>query len=127
MTRVEILALEAGPEIDALVAERVMGWHLEITEPSGDYHYWVDDAGVRRGHGPDGPVVQGTRVWRPSTDIAAAWQLVDLEREPFSLFFNGLVWRAVFGVTGTFAAEAKTAPLAICRAKLLSVSNLMST
>ena len=43
MTRDEILALE-GEELDKLVAEKVMEWHIESTSEWSDPH-WVDANG----------------------------------------------------------------------------------
>ena len=134
MTRDEILAMEAGRELDALVAERVMGLDVVMNPESAmcvgcrvsgggawvvieyDYHEW------------------GHKVVRPlpySTDIAAAWEVVEkleadgigrLELVRLGWDWNR-VWRATFfstalteGVTG----KADTAPLAICLAALLA-------
>ena len=80
MTRDEILAMEPGRELDALVAEHVMGLEIIVNPKSAmctgckikgqgtwvviarDYHEW------------------GHKVERPSrysADIAAAWQVVE--------------------------------------------------
>jgi len=68
--------LQAGHELDALVAERVMGWrHVKVTagysevgssEILYDHHdYW------------ERPDLSKTHLHHFSTDIAAAWQVVE--------------------------------------------------
>lgn len=56
--------MKAGRELDALVAEKVMGWM------DGD------GVGLRVA---DGEVINSMdcRPWSPSTDIAAAWEVVE--------------------------------------------------
>ncbi len=61
--------MQAGREMDALVAERVMGWHENA------YHYWSDSGwAVER---TTDTVQANAQVWSPSTDIAAAWEVVE--------------------------------------------------
>jgi hypothetical protein len=59
-----------------------------------------------------------------STDLSAAWQLVERIREPGHAFhlsrFDPCIWLATFRDDG-YAAQAETAPLAICRAALKAV------
>jgi len=91
--------MKAGRELDALIAERVMGemWgvgpNLEDTLP----HY--------------------------STQIADAWLVVEKMRPYFEIYCDGGGWVARFGWAdaGTLAAYADTAPLAICLAALKAV------
>jgi len=109
---------DAGLELDALVAEKVMGWQMVC-----------DDCG-------DGVDSTGTPNECPkfSSDIAAAWEVVeklkpthrqvvidrhrgeDLQEEQWGVAF----------VTNTgvsiFRERAPTAPLAICKAALKAVS-----
>lgn len=74
MTLTEALALPAGPELDALVAEKVMGWKRgkAITrherDSSSDYeeYVWLSV----EGH-------VAARRFRPSSNIAAAWEVVE--------------------------------------------------
>ena len=77
--------MKAGRELDALVAEKVMGGYVanpDAMADTGDVWYWL--------HPKDGvlcgmPYKVGTMKrwdhqwhrWKPSTDIAAAWQVVD--------------------------------------------------
>ena len=107
--------MKPGPELDCLVAERVMGWQYDLLRDA-----WVKADG---GHAY-------AEVWKPSTDIAAAWEVLEHLRE------RG--WRLVLNPPGYLSDEdwvieilpkeflgkvqlvyAPTAPTAICRAALL--------
>jgi hypothetical protein len=62
-------ALKAGRELDALVAERVMGWRPYPTPAYDGYRWpeWWED-----------PQTGNRRLgWHPSTDIAAAWTVLE--------------------------------------------------
>ena len=136
MTRDESLKMEAGVSLDKLVAEKVMGWTNRYD------HWWKGDdldtiAGWSVCEGPD-PFL-GHDVFAPSTDIAAAWQVVDRmladkdgKQRKFNLyrFFRRydhgtkerVTWRLASGAGWCNLleyVEADTAPLAICRAALL--------
>jgi ABA sandwich protein len=151
---------DAGRELDALVAEHVMGW-----VPLG-----IGPRGITAGgEGPlapgwvgfwDGNWTRWTAMpepteedeeravpWSPSTDIAAAWEVVEkcatlfpaheqqagvdrmMTRYPTTVIDRGTVvyadavyyWRATLR-QGT-SADAKTAPLAICLAALKAVGH----
>lgn len=52
--------LQAGPELDRLVAEKVMGWTTDKTNGP-----WYTAA----------LTFAAVRGWSPSTDIAAAWEV----------------------------------------------------
>jgi len=73
MTREEILKLELGPELDRLVAEKVMGWKRTTEGAPPGCAYWKDDDGFVRANETPG----GSLNWNPSTDIAAAWEVVE--------------------------------------------------
>jgi len=117
MTREEIINMPAGYEMNNLIGQRVMGWHFDA---DGN---WED------GHGeyPD------MRWWEyrfsPSTDIEAAWSVVEklcnengcdvvkvCKRDPELLRGE---WSCNFGLG--FEAFGESASLAICRAALLAV------
>ena len=140
--------MEAGRELDALVAEKVMGWRKEYMFPA------------ERVRGEDLPD-RGALVWResgqksykwlvedrdcwipeecpedgfhPSTDIAAAWLVVerlaqewDVEIYRFqSMAINSAYWVCKFGelvdYEPTYFAQALSAPHAICLAALKAV------
>lgn len=89
----DIHTIPAGRELDALVAEKVMGiGKLEFDAYYGPQH-------------------------RYSTDIAAAWEVVEKLAKPLKVVWTGKVWVCeVFGEP--CSQEAGTAPLAICRAAL---------
>lgn len=113
--------LPAGRELDALVAEKVMGWRRLPDTPE-----W----GV-----PPDYTTGGALGWRPySTDIAAAWEVVEKLREGWlevnldcTAFNCANTVRCCVTKQGQqhppfpLYADAKTAPLAICRAALRAV------
>jgi hypothetical protein len=93
VTREEILALPAGPELDALVAERVMGWTFFRSK----HDYWIVNHGseaesCEEGYSHRRPKYDSetgkklreslwwedcTHVPPYSTDIASAWEVVE--------------------------------------------------
>lgn len=121
--------MQAGRELDALIAEKVMGWPPKPAHagwqgdvvPSLADPKWVQ-AGPDRGW---------EMVFLPnySTDIAAAWKVVEKMRETPKPFFS-LAWyisgrwgAAFLGHDdGTDAEMADTAPHAICLAALRAVA-----
>ena len=126
MTRDEILRIEAGPKLDRLVAEQVMKWRA--WESSSPQHWAEEKQGVLV---PTGWTINGKTnngpVWSPSTDIAAAWQVVEERRK------WGWAWELA-GITGHWHVElydeeckpiaeanAASAMVAICRAALLAL------
>lgn len=135
----DIDKVEAGPELDALVAEKVMGWKLHIEErgphmgeiaPDGKLHLWIE-----------GRVSKWNVLhWKPSRDIAAAWEVIEQLQSKgirldslghgnldchlettrnFSCEFGG--WAEDGSPTISWSAIAKTAPVAICRAAFKAV------
>lgn len=150
MTKEEILAMEAGPEMDALVAEKIMGWK-RVQPPKWDYDGPLPDQGeVLASPCLIELINNGEYKWPPkgvipftffinkrySTDMAAAWEVV----EKFTA--NGEFARIERGTTGglgcpviphwevglskdgyCYWSKAPTAPLAICRAALLAKLN----
>ena len=150
MTKEEIEGLEAGREMDALIAEKVMGyrwlyWTVAYGEervrglfPSEyhnpfDYEPWTSEVGNLR------ITKMSTGIMDYSTEIAAAWQIVEKMREQWSVenpdetFFWQIIdccehgWRVDVdwghhdGVIPIASAAAETAPLAICRAAILAM------
>jgi hypothetical protein len=129
LTREQIENMPAGREMDALVAEHVMGWKWYTSVASAgrlkalgvkDQHFYGD--GWSLAGSAAEPYVDALRhVPRYSVDIFNAWEVVDhqqgglrfeLRRRP-----DGGFWCS-FGER--MSAEAESAPLAICRAALLS-------
>ena len=149
MTRDEILALE-GRELDAAVAERVMGWVWMRTVPG---HVWGDgtvhEESKVRAHlyrpdsllahwgsivPDDGKYPRGqcsASVPHYSTDIAAAWKVVTARDWYVSIAWSNkkqIAWAKVYPSVCPDSwdepfveVEAPTPELAICRAALLAV------
>ena len=138
MTDEEIDKLEEGPELDRLVAERVMGWTYD--EPR-----WLTSDGKPTGWNGD-----AHRIFSPSTDIAAAWVVItqaqafllkagDIPGDWVALLGSGIddkpFWSASFGCldpmdwrdaterdhSDCVHGDADSSPLAICRAALKAV------
>lgn len=131
--------MEAGREMDAAVATRVMGWRLDGADWIGADNRWA-------AYADDAPPFSGGRRPRfaPSTDIAAAWLVVERLQElgcnNFSLewerekFGSDQQWMYAMnvprhvsgsksvGMPDPVVLSAATAPLAICLAALRSVS-----
>jgi hypothetical protein len=77
---IDVHKLAAGEELDALIAEKVMGWTLHVEErgpfmgelaPDGKLRLWV------KGNECKWNVLH----WKPSTDIAAALEVVESPEE----------------------------------------------
>lgn len=129
-SREQILSEPAGERLDAWVAEFVMGWTPDKIENSSGDLVW---SGYRMPNGaPNMP------AHRFSTDIARAWEVVEKLAEDhqsvavyrhFDEWLVGTVWlwpnwnpaRTLYAGKLKRAPRANTAPLAICRAALLSV------
>ena len=123
MSRDEILKMEAGREIEVLMVKKVM--------PStvGSYPYYSEHYGkayIRTS------AQSRARRWRPSEDIADAWDVVEMMRNkviykypvcPNIIYHHtdGLWHCEYFSGDWMRNATAPTAPLAICRAALLAV------
>ena len=116
---------DAGEELDSLIAEKVMGWHKE-NRP----HDWGGGDTADFWLTADGKTPYPTTRWgqvgyfQPSTDIAAAWQVVEKLRKEWDVGFeewaegwcctldNGIVW-----------GQGKTFSHAICLAALKAVDD----
>lgn len=117
--------MKPGRELDALIAEKVMGRPTE--RYAGAVVFSVDPNSIQ------GVYPLDYIVPHYSTDIAAAWEVVEkvydwnfrLER------FEGLskdYYGAQFFLNGEWHyGEADTAPLAICLAALKAVTNPLET
>jgi hypothetical protein len=120
MTKDEILSMEAGEKMDALIAEKVMGIDLsqicdgDMYDEDGD-HWSCTSCSETGGWGTDFEHTISPKHY--STYIAAAWKVVE-KLELSVVPYLGLVkWHAANEKVIAFAAAA---PLAICRAALLS-------
>jgi len=115
MTRDEVLAMKPGRELDALVAEKVMGWKAVQVFDLKD----TDGTNIANGITPYNI---GQRVPHYSTDIASAWEVVEEMQNnewDFTLKNHKRKYEAIFGTL--YNAFAPTAPEAICKAALLAV------
>ena len=109
--------LEAGHELDRLIAEKVMGWRKVFDEDQGDgmWILWVQQ---------DGQEIYDQQLPKFSADIAAAWEVVEKLSQGESMVTvrtdrTALRWICIAETsTRTFSANESTAPLAICRAAL---------
>src|SRR5262245_40649185 len=113
MTPTDIDNLQAGRELDALIAERIFGDfpvhlgdapYVQTPSPHNDMHY--------------------APVESYSTDIAAAWLVVEKFNDystQLDSHGNGYTFHIYKDAT-SYNGDAKTAPLAICRAALKAVS-----
>lgn len=116
--------LEAGPELDTLVAEKVMGWK-SCHDHMGNEQW---DTGLHIRNIPENPTMKvfryGPSPWSPSTDIASAWEVVEkLKQEHgYSVSVNCAGVVAPWGceINNKFVWES-TVPLAICCAALAAV------
>ena len=135
--------LDAGPELDALIAEKVMGWQWanavgkSFLLPNGvterERYHWKP--------GKDGPPrrieefytqMDYCKIPRYSTDIATAWVVVEKLMPVVGHIYPAhdeetgklMHWCAVVekGDSERFGVIASTAPLAICRAALRAVA-----
>jgi hypothetical protein len=120
------LALPAGQELDRIIAERVMGWRIvdDIVPNTGEQLELLEHNGCLW---KDDPITDDCSVpWRPSTDIAHAWEVAEHCRHNGMGFMDliclGPEWGVMFGHDPTEDyVYAPTAPLAICRAALAAV------
>ena len=126
ISREEIMRLDAGREIDLLVAERVMGWRLEADEPKlkklNGYFYRDEDR--RWWRNPEGGWFCDPPGY--SSDIKDGWKVVERMRnvgKSLSLSQDLKGNRVVFDEPD--AAESdyiveKSVSLAICKAALIA-------
>jgi hypothetical protein len=120
--------LPAGPELDRLVAEMVMGWQWGKNRIDAGMDAFGD---WREAHEVEGPIRNPggyfVRHWSPSTDIAHAWEVVERMSElgnPLRHLSDGRsrigYFFARFGDSTEGNWPAETAPLAICRAAIVA-------
>jgi len=143
MTRDEILSMKPGRELDALVAEKLMGWRKK-TFPGGGggFTAWVDEnERVMKliSNSTMSETCYRCDYFRPSTDIAAAWEVLEkiggFTLVPAGRNIHGKIsfWYAgkkyidgnkvyeVNDVGNPTTGCGETAPEAICKAALLAV------
>ena len=104
--------LQPGRELDALIAEKVMGFILSTVHDGTDQRYCF--------HGLNHDAV---KVEPYSTSIAAAWEVV--EKFDYLYLFHGTVFKWECKLVSSdhenyYARNCDTAPLAICKASLFA-------
>ena len=125
--------MEAGPQLDRLVAERVMGWEYVI---DGEGTGWIDTATeqfiAKYSHeDPSQPEIEPPPF---STHIASAWEVVEKLKTNgmlINLDDDGEGWEVEIFEVNTVGRSghcvewdsyASKAPLAICRAALKAIT-----
>jgi len=122
--------MEAGPEMDHLVGELVMGWRwvAKESDPGArllNWPCWVD-----KEERVMWSTIRAPMFWSPSVYIAHAWQVVDRlhelgfymqmgSHEPCDCWVE-FTARADWTLTRHSAKHA-TAPLSICRASMAAL------
>ena len=115
MNEQDIDKLEAGPYLDALIASLVLkqGEYVQHMTGTGFIQHVIRI--------PDGHLVFPANH---STDIAAAWsvveKMIDVNNVELSWYNSATGWIWRFRIIRVWAAD-KTAPLAICKAALKAV------
>lgn len=136
MTRDEILALPAGPDLDRLVAELVLGWTVGEVEIPHERD-WRSEKEARRFAGGEPTTWMpsheyeyvSSEMFRPSVDIRAAWEVVEQLRQRWyawnpvrlSMTLSGWCCRIRVSATRYEVFNSQMAPHAICIAALLAV------
>jgi len=124
--------MEAGSELDKLIAEKVMGWRLEMIGLGNDMPCYCE---------LNGPVGSLVEEWEPSTYILCAWKVVEkMDEDGFSFHFGSrgetefdkefLKYHFMFSTKGSVyrrpvevprSSFSESAPHAICLAALKAV------
>ena len=117
---------KAGRELGVLVAAHAMGWSRSNDGLGGAW--WYDERGNKTIYGGGSSGQSTYKEFRPSTDIAAAWEVVEKFKE-FQLWLEGDIFMAELKYADNmeYAVSADTAPLAICLAALKAVGYDEST
>ena len=131
LTREYIHNLPAGDEMDALVAEKIMGWHIGNNISIGKCWY---DGNEEYQHGIFNGAYEDDEDfhllhWHPSSSILWAWEVVDcMFKRGFYLTLEQFQvdYQCMFDNSSGEAeyAVADAAPLAICRSALMFLAEL---
>jgi len=124
--------MQAGRELDALVAEKVFGWKRAVVESHGAVNnLWVDADGKPARNGYYGASCVSDEYNAFSTRIEAAWTVVEKLRADKETDFDlyAPAWAGTANMMGGnwkamidgYAGVSATAPLAICLAALAAV------
>lgn len=130
---VKIDEMQAGREMDALIAEKVMGFTHYVGDdvPNGHAHSYLRADEIPEVWLKELPNRDFVRFCKQcgdmpnySTHIEEAWEVVEWMKDwNFTLDWLGSDWQTMFQTEddGEFFSNADTAPLAICRAALKAV------
>ena len=133
--------MKAGRELDAKIAEKVMGWKIYTpTNGYGDaftleyYSQPGEDIKIALAEVQKWAIgkLRAVSKWNPSTNIAHAWEVVEKLKEDHPRWYFELHWRhdakyrfqiteMHVGYNNTLIDWGETAPLAICLAALKAV------
>ena len=135
MSKDEILALQPGRELDAIVAEKVMGFSrkksprdingefdgLDILVPTGIDH-------SKFNYPPKGEIALTYFVPTYSMELTQAWKVFCKFGYQAEVKYSGTDWYCNImwgfnerGVGRWYCAEGRTAPEAICKAAILAI------
>lgn len=138
MKKEEIENMKAGKELDDLVAEKVMGWHV-VFDTNGWKHWDDSDGRFMCGYwnGDDSTDLCDSETlhllhWHPSQSILWAWEVVEKLVETIPVYMdvghegNGYKSNCVhlnhhYPPFLKIEVSSDTMPLSICRAALLAV------
>jgi hypothetical protein len=136
MTREEVLAMEPGRELDALIRQRIFNWNYpsyEQMKSMAEKQWEVQPECIHFMSDFDAWKVDGDFYWeyrspRYSTDISAAWEVVEkpeiMDRYQIGVYPTSFVkWVARKYMPGgkDCTVQADTAPEAICKCVLLAI------
>ncbi len=122
--------LQPGPELDALIAEKVMGWMVCKAHAQGLNHGALIECSENRcgdllpEKGGDRLWTRSEEQWNPSARIEAAWQVVEkLRALRFDILLDMtwgrsgiLAFACADGIIRDVKVGCGGVPLAICRA-----------
>lgn len=118
MKRDEIVALNPGRELDAIIGRNLFGYRLCSVQDVEDYHFF---------HGK-GDVEAYSPLPHYSTDVAAAWEVInmlDKDRHYIEVHTDETMdnrwWCRVSGFT---KAMGRTGAESICKAALFAIFRL---
>lgn len=122
--------MQAGTELNTLIAERVMGWDRDNEANNTDLNPWYFHRGIWWTGTTDD--YDNVFPFSPSLNIDDAWRVVlrlrNIGKDCFAVEYvaGRGDWRASFGsnysAENEWVADADSAPLAICRAALKAIS-----
>lgn len=111
---IDIDKLQAGPDLDAFVAEKMMGWtEIDLKWRGEAFHSGVPLIG--KGTSPNGGICG---IPHFSTDITAAWEIVEKMMSASSVQWKAWLRELKGGEVLLRGKANGDAPLAICRAAL---------